>query len=205
MELSVLLKALFIGFAMAMPLGPVGILCLRRALTQGSAFGFLSGLGMAAGDALYGGAARMGLQPIWSFAQGHQGWLTAFAGLLLLAMAGRSVLFRPRQVECPVEATRLAGAFVSAFFLTLLNPTTILSFAAFYAALDIPVLWGGTLAAIPLVLGIFLGSALCGLLMSVAAGGIRRRLKLRALVWSQRLAGLLVGGMGLVTVLASLL
>src|SRR5512135_2777452 len=57
-------KGLAIGFLIAAPVGPIGVLCIRRTLVDGRRIGFLSGLGAATADMLYGAVAAFGLTAI---------------------------------------------------------------------------------------------------------------------------------------------
>ena len=50
---QLLLKGLTIGFSIAAPVGPIGLLCIRRAIADGVRAGFICGLGAASADAIY--------------------------------------------------------------------------------------------------------------------------------------------------------
>jgi len=67
MDIIFFLKGVVIGFSMAVPVGPIGILCIRRTLTGGRLSGFVSGLGVATADAVYGCIAGFGLTFISDF------------------------------------------------------------------------------------------------------------------------------------------
>ena len=45
MELGLMLKGLLIGFSIAAPVGPIGVLCIRRSLAHGQLNGFATGMG----------------------------------------------------------------------------------------------------------------------------------------------------------------
>ena len=55
-----LAKGLAIGFAIAAPVGPIGVLCIRRTFADGRLAGFVTGLGAATADAFYGAVAGFG-------------------------------------------------------------------------------------------------------------------------------------------------
>ncbi len=61
MEITFLLSGLIIGFSIAAPVGPIGVLCIRRTLARGCISGLVSGLGAATADAIYGCVAGFGL------------------------------------------------------------------------------------------------------------------------------------------------
>src|SRR4051794_20052783 len=153
-----------LGFAVAAPVGPMSLLCIRRTLAGGFAPGLLSGLGVATADALYGAVAAFGLAAITSILVGHQVALR-LAGAAVLVYLGVDTL-RARPARAPaVGGTRLAGMYVSTLALTLTNPTTILSFAALFASLGFGYDRDPSTAP-ALVLGVFLGSALWWLLLT---------------------------------------
>jgi LysE type translocator len=122
------LRGLVIGFSIAAPVGPIGVLCIRRTLADGRAAGFFSGLGAATADALYGAVAAFGLTAISSVLIGQATWLRLGGGLFLCYLGIKTFLARPAAEATPARATGLIGAYVSTLLLTLANPTTILSF-----------------------------------------------------------------------------
>ena len=71
MDFSLFLRGLVIGLSIAAPVGPIGVLCIRRTLAQGRSYGLVSGLGAATADAVYGCAAGFGLTFISSFLVDH--------------------------------------------------------------------------------------------------------------------------------------
>ena len=59
MLLIYLLKGILVGIVIAVPAGPVGVLCIRRTIFHGRLAGFISGLGAASADAMFGIIAAM--------------------------------------------------------------------------------------------------------------------------------------------------
>jgi threonine/homoserine/homoserine lactone efflux protein len=170
------LQGLILGFSIAAPVGPIGLLCLQRTLAQGRRAGFISGLGAATADACYGLVAAFGLTAVISFLLGLQTWLQLGGGLFLLWL-GIKTLCAPAAPANPATAPASAGlarAFGSMFLLTLANPATILSFFAVFAGLGISPQRG---SALPLVAGVFLGSAAWWLVLSQLAGLFRCHLQ----------------------------
>jgi threonine/homoserine/homoserine lactone efflux protein len=160
-----------LGFAIAAPVGPIGVLCIRRSLAEGRALGFASGLGAATADAVYGAFAGFGLTVVTSFLVNQQTWLRPVGGAFLCYLGIRTLLARPAGEKTAVREKRggLLGAYASTFLLTLTNPMTILSFAAVFAGMGAGAGGNGASTAL-LVLGVFLGSALWWLLLSAGAG-----------------------------------
>src|SRR6202012_2345667 len=73
-----------VGLAIAAPVGPMGMLCIRRTLTGGPRAGLAIGFGIATGDAAYGLIAALGLVGISQFMLAYDRPLHLLAGLFLL-------------------------------------------------------------------------------------------------------------------------
>lgn len=202
MSVGLFLEGIVIGFAIAAPVGPIGVLCIRRTLADGRVSGLVSGLGAATADALYGAVAALGLTFVAEFLMGGQAWLRLVGGAFLLFLGVRTFLARPAGRAAP-DARRigLPGAYASTFFLTLTNPTTILSFAAIFAGLGVAGdASGSALSAMLLVLGVFLGSAAWWVVLSGAANLFRTRLSVRGLRWVNRISGTVIAAFGVLAV-----
>jgi threonine/homoserine/homoserine lactone efflux protein len=197
-------KGLLIGFAIAAPVGPIGVLCIRRTLANGRRSGLASGLGAATADSLYGCVAAFGLTVISHFLIHYQWALRFVGGIFLFYLGFRTFLSRPG--EAPAEARRLdlAGDYFSTFFLTLANPLTILAFAVIFAGLGVGAAGGTYFGAGMLVAGVFLGSALWWWILSYGISVFRDRVNLRGLRWVNRISGLVILGFGAAAMVASL-
>lgn len=196
--IHILLKGVAIGFSIAAPVGPIGVLCIRRTLSEGRASGFVSGLGAATADAIYGCIAGFGLTFISSFLIGQQAWIHLVGGLFLCYLGVRMLLASPAEEPASTRQNDIIGAYGSTLLLTLTNPLTILSFAAIFAGLGIADTGGDYAAAMALVLGVFVGSGLWWLLLSGIAGALRTRFNTRALLWINRISGIVILAFGLI-------
>jgi len=200
MDIDLLVKGLIIGFSIAAPVGPIGLLCIRRTLEHGQRVGFVSGLGAAAADGLYGLLAGLGLAAITQFLVDQQSWLQAAGGAFLCYLGVRTWLAKPAQASAQAKGEQMIAAFASTFFLTLTNPLTIFSFLAIFSGLGVSPAANGSFAALPLVLGVFGGSALWWWVLSQAAGLLKSRFQTLPLHWINRISGtilLLFGGWSL--------
>ncbi len=202
MNLEFLARGLLIGFSIAAPVGPIGLLCIRRTLADGRAVGLLSGLGAATADALYGAVAGFGLTFVADFLAEQRVWLRLVGGLFLLYLGLRTFLAGPAERAATARGFGLLGAYASTFALTLTNPTTILSFAAIFAGLGVAGASAGYRSAGLLVLGVLLGSALWWCLLSGGVGFFRDRVTTRALRWINRLSGAMILAFGVVALLS---
>lgn len=191
------LQGAVVGFSIAAPVGQIGVLCVQRSLLGGRAQGFVSGLGAATADALYGAVAGFGLTFLSAFLLGQQFWFRLLGGLFLVYLAVRTVLRPPAERAASASGKGLAGAYLSTFFLTLTSPMTILSYGAIMAGLGVGATTGALSGAAIWVLGVFVGSAAWWLLLSTGIGALRGRVTPCLLRGVNVLAGLVIGAFGL--------
>jgi len=193
-----LLKGLAIGFALAAPVGPINLLCLRRSLAEGRRVGFVSGLGAAAADTTYGALAAIGVTAVTGFLLGHSVWLHLFGGLFLVVLGLGTMRARsPRRAAATtLPVGRLREAFFSTCVLTLTNPMVIVAFTGAFAALGVNWQTGRTFDALELIAGVFIGSSLWWLTLTLLAGTFRHHLDDGRLRWINRIAGGVMAGFG---------
>lgn len=201
MDISFFSRGLIIGFSIAAPVGPIGVLCIRRTLAQGRAVGLISGLGAATADGLYGSIAGFGLTFISGFLVSQQVWLRIIGGIFLCYLGITTFLAKPAQSAAEATGKGLIGAYASTFFLTVTNPLTILSFAAIFAGLGVASAGSNYLDSGILVLGVFLGSALWWLLLSTGVSILRKKFDDRSLIWINRISGLIIIVFGIIALL----
>ena len=206
MDPSFLVRGLIIGFAIAAPVGPIGVLCIQRTLGKGRIYGLLSGLGAATADGTYGLIAGFGLTFISSFLIGQQLWIRLIGGVFLLYLGLRTILSKPAQREreqaTTIKGENLLAAYVSTLFLTLTNPLTILSFAAIFAGIGAGGANRSYISAAVLVLGVFLGSALWWVILSSGVSILRTKLNTQALRWVNRISGAIIITFGVLALLS---
>lgn len=190
------LTAAGVGLAVAAPVGPMGMLCIRRTLTDGPRAGLSIGFGIACGDAVYGLVAALGLVGVSQFMLAYDKPLHIVAGLFLLYLGLRTFFHRPTE---QVATLRGNGgglrAFASAFLLTLTNPQTIIMFAALFATLA-PRGPFSTTIAMTTVLGVFCGSIAWWCVLVAMVTGARHALGARLRQWIDRVAGLALAAFG---------
>jgi len=201
-EFGFLLKGFIIGFAIAAPVGPIGVLCIRRTLADGRLTGFVSGLGAATADLSYGAVAAFGLTLVQNGLVRWQFWLHLLGGLFLLYLGFRTFFTRPAEKAVAVRSNRgIFSAYFSTLGLTLTNPATIISFTVIFASLRLGEMNGNYLSAGLVVTGVFLGSAAWWLTLSGIVGIFREKFTTNWMIWVNRLAGMIIGGFGLIALL----
>lgn len=205
MWLIPLLKGLLLGFSIAAPVGPIGILCMRRTLTLGRLHGFLSGLGAATADAIYGFIAGFGLTLITSFLLDQKVILQLVGGLFLIYLGVQTFRSKPAIEAAKATGDTLFKSYASTLLLTITNPMTIMSFVGAFAGLGLgDNADGGFSPAIALVIGVFTGSALWWMVLSLLVGLLRDRLKGAAFLWINRISGAMLTVFGLFAVMGLL-
>ncbi len=167
-----LLKGGIIGVTIAAPVGPIGILCIKRTLEQGKWIGFVSGLGAATADGVYGIIAGLGLTVIIHFLTGISMWLQLIGGVFLLYLGIQMLRAKPAHEAAKASRGKTPlKAYLSTLFLTITNPVTILSFLAIFAGLGITTT---EYSGVILAMGVFIGSAIWWLLLSTGIASLSR-------------------------------
>lgn len=190
MLLGFLLKGVAVGIVIAVPVGPVGVLCIRRTIFHGRLAGFLSGLGAATADAMFGIIAGFGLTVVSDLLLGYQDWLRLGGAGFLLYIGVAALRADPRDEddESP-DAESLFKDYASTFLLTITNPITILAFLAIFASIGFAGKAATLGTAAILVLGVLLGSLLWWAGLALGAGMLRQSFKRKHLVWINRGSG----------------
>ncbi|MHB1688694.1 MAG: LysE family translocator [Ignavibacteriaceae bacterium] len=203
MEITLFLKGLIIGFAMAVPIGPIGIMCIRKTLTEGRLRGMIIGLGAATADLLYGCIAAFGLTVISGVITTERIWIRLIGGTLLLFLGVRTFRAQPADPKFHIHSSGMLGSYLYTVFLTLTNPLTIFAFIAVFAALglgnEVSIFSGSAL-----VLGVFTGSFLWFLSLSSVVRLFRKKLDMVGLRWVNRIAGILIIISGIIAIVSLL-
>lgn len=196
------LKGLILGFSIAAPVGPIGVLCIRRTLQFGRLSGFFSGLGAAAADCVYGMIAAFGLTMIADFLLAGEFWLRLIGGIFLIYLGVKTGIAKTQgSAHSEVNHRTLLSDFISTFVLTITNPMTIISFLAVFAGLGLTSSENDG-EALALVLGIFTGSTLWWLLLSEGVTFFRRKINSEIMTWINRIAGVIIAGFGIFSLLS---
>lgn len=199
-SLKIVLKGLVLGFSIAAPVGPIGILCIRRSLERGFRSGLASGLGAASADALYGTIAAAGLTLVADFLIAQRFWLGLLGGLFLLYLGVRTFLSQPSENSELKTTVNAGGDYFSTFLLTLSNPMTILAFVAIFSGFSAQAASLYRFSAFLLVLGVFCGSALWWLLLSALVSLLRQRLNQRVMAFINKVAALVITAFAVVLI-----
>lgn len=194
------LRSLIIGLSIAAPVGPIGLLCIRRTLANGRRAGLMTGLGAAFADGVYGAVAAFGLSAVSAFLIDQQNFLRLGGGLFLIYLGQGILRSKPAERTADPVANDLGskhsdlGLLFSTFVLTLTNPMTILSFIAIFSGLGLAggVTSHGIAAPLLTIAGVFTGSALWWLMLTFVLSRVKVLSKPGNLIWINRLSGLVI-------------
>jgi threonine/homoserine/homoserine lactone efflux protein len=193
-------QGLLLGLAVAVPIGPVAIMCIRRTCSNGPLLGFISGLGAASAHSLYAAIGAVGATLVSDFLVGH-GAAIRFAGGIFLLYVGLRIARAPRRAS--VNEARLSGAlsaYVSTALFALSNPMTVVLCSAFFATLS-PSRGSPDDQSVTLtVAGAFAGSAAWWLALSLAVATLRRWVSTRVMDRVNAVAGCAIVLFGLTMV-----
>ncbi len=195
-----LVKGAGIGFAVAAPVGPIGVLCIRTTLERGRIAGFCAGLGAAVADTIYAAIGAYAVNLVGAFLNAELMWFRLIGGVVLILLGANLARKEPNLAKAETQEvpTGLIADFGMTLVLTLANPTTILSFAGIFAGLSGII--GFSTEAIPaLLLGVFLGSSCWWLALSGIVGLIRHRIDHTTMLWINRITGAAIVIFGIYT------
>lgn len=204
MDLAAFGKGLCIGFFICAPMGPIGLLCVKRTLTHGRLAGLLSVLGASAVDGIYCCIAGLGITLISEVLGRAYQWIHLAGGLVIAAVGIGIVFADPRNSQNGPDEKSLWEWFLSAFLLTLANPMPLLVFTAAFAALGVTGLQRDYIAAAKLVLGVVVGSALWAPILALTAGAFARRVGRMRLRLVNGISGAIIAAFGTMVLLRTL-
>ncbi len=199
----VFLIGIAIGFCMAVPIGPIGIIFIRKALAEGVKRALVVALGAATADFMYGAIAAFGLTVIEDLIQSQMVPIRIIGGLILFYLGYKTYKSHPELLTSTPKNGNAFTTFVSTVFLTLTNPATIIGFLGIFATLGL----GKGLApltASELSIGIFGGSFLWFLTLSYFVRLFRKKLNEEGLWWVNKISGVLITMCGILVFLSVL-
>jgi threonine/homoserine/homoserine lactone efflux protein len=209
---SLFFTAAGVGLAIAAPVGPMGMLCIRRTLTGGPRAGLAIGFGIATGDAVYGLIAALGLVGISQFMLAYDRPLHLLAGLFLLYLGVRTLLQKPAadisngngngNGDAKLAQVGRAGAlraYASSLLLTLTNPQTVIMFAALFTTLAPRGAFSSTIA-LTTVAGVFAGSIAWWCFLVTVVSLARHAIGSKLRVAIDRVVGFMLAAFGIVEI-----
>ena len=203
MEFYNLLMGILVGFSLAVPIGPIGFLCIRQTLSKGRFPGLVVGLGGAAADFLYGGIAAFGLTIISNALDTQRIWIKLIGGTIILILGIKIFLTKHKTDSIPLNSAGILKSFTATFLFTLTNPLTVFAFITVFAALGLADPLNHFSAAV-IAFGVFIGSMLWFLLLNSFVILIKDRVGLNWSLRVNKITGSLIMVSGIVTIVSLL-
>lgn len=202
-ELALILKGVAAGFTISMPVGPVAVVCINRTLRKGRVSGFLSGAGGATADALYALIAAFGLTIVINFIEANMIGLQVIAGVVVLIFGARIFISNPVKDyrNRGKEAGNLLSDYLSVLPLAFANPVSLFVYLGVFSGLSLTYAGPASSRALLMVPGVIAGALMWWFTLSGLIGRFRNRIKLRTLLWINRIAGSIIILFGFVLIL----
>lgn len=197
------LKGVGAGFVVAAPVGPVGVMCVRRTLARGPVAGYVTGFGAAVADTIYGIIAAFGITFIADLLLANEFWFRLVGGIVLLVLALKALLSGPAEARIR-RPEGLFGDFLSALIVTGTNPITVVAFGVVFTAIGVVAAGKVLLWAEALVLGVFVGSALWWAMLTGIARTFRGSVGQHGLRWINRTSAAVIGASGFIVLISAL-
>ena len=187
------LKAFAIGICASAPLGPAAILVLQKSLSYGHRAGFYTGLGATTIDTTYATLSIFALAWTQDFINTYEYTIYLIGGLIV-ALLGAAMAFKdPFRKLKNGDPSRGASIkdYTEAVLTALSNPGAAFVMFALFAFFNINAGRSG-FSVLPIILGVAAGSMAYWFTFSYIFSKIRNVIKMSALVWLSRIAGIIV-------------
>jgi threonine/homoserine/homoserine lactone efflux protein len=192
MDLGLFIQGMIVGLTLAVPVGPISLVCIHRTIAGGRLHGIFSGLGVATSDSFYAAVAFLGLTAVSGLIIGHQAAFRLIAGIALVLVGIQVFRSVPAAVRDGANPDSYLKDYLSLLAIAAANPLTIIYFITILPGFGV-VAHGTTLiAAVPFVAGIFLGSAVWWIILCGSLGSVRSRLTVDNLRWINQASGILI-------------
>lgn len=204
MEIPLFFKAFILGLSCAAPIGPIGLLCIRRSLRSGFLEGLAIGIGAAIADGIYGAIVAIGIQAIGSFVKKQQFMLYMLGGIFLICI-GIKIFFSKLSIDTSkIKSKRFFATLIESTLLTITNPFTILTFFAIFTWIGLDDIQSSYSAVLAVSSGVSLGSLLWFTLLSLSVSLFRAKCTDALLTRINRISGILLISSGIISLLTLL-
>jgi threonine/homoserine/homoserine lactone efflux protein len=193
-----------IGLALAVPVGPINLMCIQRTVQHGFWSGVATGIGAAAGDGLFAVIGAFGITWLTTLIEGNRLWIQGVGGVIVLIMGART-FFQPPSDHAPgVDLPWLhhGGLIGTTFLLTITNPATLLGYiAAFSGVKGIIASPDDYTQASVLVGAVVGGSFLWWVIVAWVVTKLRRGFTETGMRWINRVSGVVIFLFGILVVI----
>jgi len=192
MDPGLFIQGIIIGLTLAVPVGPISLVCIHRTVADGRLHGIVSGLGVATADTFYAAVAFLGLTAVSGLIISHQVLFRLLAGIALILVGIQVFRSVPAAVRNGDGQEPYLQDYLSLFAIAAANPLTIIFFITILPGFGVVVQGTTLIAAVPFVAGVFLGSVMWWIILCGSLGSVRSRLSTENLRQINRISGILI-------------
>jgi threonine/homoserine/homoserine lactone efflux protein len=194
MDLHSFLEGFIIGIVVSVPLGPLGILCIKRTVNKTWKSGFISGLGVATSDTFYAIIAGFSLTIIINFIRQYEIWFKILGACMVVLLGLYIFLSNPAK---DIQRFKRKGAsylqdYMTAVLLTLSNPLAVFVFLAIFTSYSVVLKMSHLLDAFLIIGGIYLGASTWWFGLTGAAYLFKHKLTINTIWWANKIIGFAV-------------
>ncbi len=203
---SSLIKGIIVGMGASIPLGPIGVMCVQKTLSKGRNSGFITGMGAAVTDTIFSAVSVLGLAYLQQFIDFYENYVLLLGGLVVALIGLKIFLTNPvKQIRLPKSGKKHFEDFLSAFIMTLTNPGSVFLILGMFAFVGVDVDSLSKDWALSLILwGVFIGATTWWFILSTSINIFRKRFRLRQLLMINRVSGIVIVVIGLISTLEGL-
>ncbi len=189
---SLLLAGIIAGLVVSVPLGPVGVIIIRKTLHNGRWSGYVSGAGATLADTFFAIIAGFGISIITDFIQMYQAQIRVLGGAILMFLAYKIFMSNViTQVRNRGKKSSLWSNFMQSYFLTLSNPLTIIAIGAVFATGG-PGKDAAQVEIMTLITGVFVGAVSWWFILVTLVNLFRRYIRLKTLWYINKVTGIII-------------
>ncbi|HZK29903.1 MAG TPA: LysE family transporter [Methanoregula sp.] len=204
MDFSLFIQGIIIGLTLAVPVGPIALICIQRTVTDGRFHGIFSGIGVATADSFYAAVTVLGLTIISSVIVTNQFLFRFLAGIVLIFVGMRVFMSLPSCVSSKTVHETYFKDYLSMVGIAIANPLTLVFFLIVLPGFGIVINSTAFLSAAEFIAGVFFGSTAWWILLCGTIGSMRSRFSIKTLRLINRVSGVLISvcGAGMLVLLA---
>jgi threonine/homoserine/homoserine lactone efflux protein len=196
MDLSLFIQGIIIGLTLAVPVGPISLLCIQRTIADGRLHGIISGLGVATADSFYAAITVLGLTVISGLIIAQHYLFRLLAGIILILIGIRVFMSVPTGVSAKSEHETYLKDYLSMVAIAIANPLTLVFFVVILPGFGVGIQGTTFLPAAEFVAGVFFGSMIWWVILCGSVGSVRSRISVKNLGLINRISGLLISCFG---------
>lgn len=196
MDISLFVQGIIIGLTLAVPVGPLSLICIQRTVKEGRFHGIFSGIGVATADSFYAAVTFLGLTVISGLIITQQYLFRFLAGVVLILIGIRVFLSIPSALSAKTQHESYLKDYLSMVALAIANPLTLVFFLVILPGYGVVIQATSFVSAAEFVAGVFFGSTVWWVVLCGSLGSVRSHLTTANLAMINRLSGLLISCFG---------